>query len=34
VAASGDWSGDPVTVKNAVDRIASAVAGLLATPIP
>ncbi len=35
VAASpGDWAGTPTTDREALDRIASAVAGLLGTPIP
>ena len=31
---SADWAGDPATVQEALDRIAAAVAGLLAAPIP
>lgn len=31
---SADWDGDPATVQEAIDRLASAVAGLLTTPIP
>jgi len=33
-ATSGDWSGDPAWDKDAIDRLAAAVAGLLGTPIP
>jgi hypothetical protein len=32
--ASGNWAGDPATMGDALDRIAAAVAGLLAAPIP
>lgn len=31
---SGDWSGDPATVHEALDRLAAAVAGLLGGPVP
>jgi hypothetical protein len=30
----GDWAGSPATDREAIDRLASAVAGLLGTPIP
>ena len=33
-AASADWNGSPSTVQEAIDRLASAVAGLLMTPVP
>jgi len=33
-ATSGDWSGDPAWDREAIDRLAAAVAGLLGTPIP
>lgn len=34
-AAAGDWNGTaPADLKNAVDRLAAAVAGLLGGPIP
>lgn len=33
-ANSADWDGDPETLKDAVDRLAAAVAGLLGVPIP
>ncbi len=32
--ASADWAGDPTTLGEAVNRLASAVAGLLGNPIP
>jgi len=31
---SGDWNGDPTNIRDALDRIAAAVAGLLGGPIP
>lgn len=31
---SADWVGDPADIQEALDRLASAVAGLLAAPIP
>ena len=31
---SADWDGDPTTAQEALDRLAAAVAGLLAAPIP
>jgi len=31
---SADWSGDPTNFPDALDRLAAAVAGLLAAPIP
>jgi len=34
VAAAGNWSGSPTDLATAVDRLAAAVAGLLAGPIP
>lgn len=34
VGAAGNWSGSPTTVTSALDRLAAAVAGLLAGPIP
>jgi hypothetical protein len=31
---SGDWSGDPALISDALDRLAAAVASLLGTPVP
>lgn len=33
-ANSGDWAGDPTTVKQALDRLAAAVAAFIGNPIP